>query len=334
MRLSIFNFKQAGNLIPSSNMDRKWWLLLSVCLLLVYVGSTHLLEVYGGAQGGNEAQIRAWSALNDQTKILFTGSSHVSAGINPEWIGLPSVVLASSADYTMINYFVRAGLERAPNVKLVVIEIDNLCLYNIGLRGSFDLRQFADAGLNLRNMPLTDKQYYNWIIFEVTHLNSIFLNPRLTLRDLLWPKPNHCRVGEKGFYPYVGIMNTNTWQSGVSRIKAHEAMMNPGLYKENKTALLDLCQWLNEREVPILFIKLPHHQTYWKNAGAQWNASTASLIEGVQHIMGKRFKLLDLERAHDLEDEDFYDGHHVNINGARKVSRELDHQIKQRVGSR
>ena len=67
--------------------------------------------------------------MSERTEVLFLGSSHVLFGIRPQQYSMPSVSLAATwLDYWAMRRVLEKHLPRVPNLKVAVIEFDELPL--------------------------------------------------------------------------------------------------------------------------------------------------------------------------------------------------------------
>src|ERR1044072_2600302 len=131
MRSSIFNFEYFRRYAALPRAE-KWWhaliaavvgLLALVCPLVprsLFEASGCAGETLGGA---------AVHSLSDRTQVLFLGSSHVLFGIRPQQYSVPSMTLPTTwLDYTCMRRVLEKHRSRVPNLKVAVIEYDELPL--------------------------------------------------------------------------------------------------------------------------------------------------------------------------------------------------------------
>lgn len=84
----------------------------------------------------------------------------------------------------------------------------------------------------------------------------------------------------------------------------------------NLPALLRIVDRARQRNLPIVFLRTPHHASYVEHRPPEWEAQFQAMVQAVQHHAGPGLvKVLDWERHPAFRHEHFADGDHLNASG-------------------
>lgn len=107
---------------------------------------------------------------------------------------------------------------------------------------------------------------------------------------------------------------------GSALIRLHERMISDQTTAQNLAALKELLQLLKNRGVRVVLLTLPHHQGYSSNASDRWRKTFSDLLAAARSVLGDEMVWWNLDSSPEYTDADFMDGHHLNVDGAAKMS--------------
>jgi hypothetical protein len=185
MPSSIFNFERLRRYATLPRAERRWHATIAgVFALLLVLGSRTPLLLFdrAGCPDGT-VQRAAVAALSDRTQVLFVGSSHVLFGIRPQRYSVEAMNLAATwLDYTSARRVVEKQLFRVPNLKVAVIEYDELPLVSDlvpAIISSGDIRPLMELGLTPLEFPVANWRQRLEVLYTAW-VFPLFSLPRLT----------------------------------------------------------------------------------------------------------------------------------------------------------
>lgn len=323
MNSSISNSESAPYWPPSRNV------LLILLLLAVWMAAVVLVDYLDPFPPEDPVLSGASAALGENTHMLAMGTSHVLYGINPAVLGPDTMNIAmAGADYETLFLILRHRLPDMPNLQFVLLEADNLSLFNTGL----DRRDFSAIyawGLTRKDLPLSRKAHWRQVVIEHPLVAPFLFSKRLTPAAWVRGIPNdRLRIGP-GFQIYTGRMSSHN--DGKNRILAHELTMSDSSAERNIKALTEMLRLLKQHGVRVVMMTLPHDDGYSANASARWNEYFRDILEVARNELGDEMEWWNYDRDPAFTDEDFNDGHHLNGQGAEKFSRLLQKRIAERT---
>jgi hypothetical protein len=271
-------------------------------------------------------------ALATNTEVLFIGSSHVAFGINPALFDKPVAQLASGAlDYLCMERVLGKALPRLPRLRLVVIEADIFPLRADTIdkyRG--DYRELYLLGLQLGDLPRNVLWKAKQYLYESPLLYPFFFCERLTPQSFSWGHRRSAggRAQEwTGDVPgYVATEQViSEKNAGPVILGFHRQDLKSNRYDVNLAALLRMCRTLESSGIRIALLRLPHHESYWRNRPAEWDEQYAKMIGVVTaEFAPAELDCWDMDQSPLFTDRDFMDAHHLNSKGARQLAEILN----------
>lgn len=340
MSSSIFSFehfRRYGRL-PAS--VRRWHALLLAVLATLFVVCYQVPALLFGASGcrGGTLGTAAVASLSNRTAVVFLGSSHVLFGIRPDRYSFPATNLAATwLDYTCARRILETNLSRAPNVKTVVIEYDELPLVSDLVPASLavgDLRPLTDLGLTPLTLPVDRRldrlrAVYTAMQFRLTTL------PRLTPHD--WQEPARaCGMLQhpaKGFAPgyfYTEVVTPPNFDLDVVLNALAAAAGDQRVVRRNLAALEATIAELRRAGVRVVLLRLPHRTRYVRHLPAAVQARWKELDRRIRAkaATDRGITILDWSQRPEFGDGDFCDDHHLNVFGANKLATLLDPELR------
>ena len=291
--------------------------LLAVLLAFTWVAAAVLLNWMDPYPSPRPSATAASAALGPGTRVLVVGTSHVLDGIKPTLLGPDAMNLAvSGGDYRAILLILRHRLADMPNLETVVLEADNLCLLQAGVDRN-DFSEFYAWGLSRNDLPLSWRAKLWQAFVEQPLVAPFFFSRRLAPGS--WPHaPKLELICEPGFQSTT--QRVAAANSGSAIIRLHERMISDQLTTQNLAALEELLRLLKNRGIRVVLLTLPHHQGYSSNASARWQKTFSGLLNTARSILGDEMTWWNLDSRPEFTDVDFMDGHHLNVDGAVKLS--------------
>lgn len=268
-------------------------------------------------------------ALSPETDALVTGTSRIERGIDPRLLDMNVVNLSSGGlSYLTMKPMIKQAIERAPNTKLVVIEFDIFLLKGKGLIND----RLFELGVPMREwpMPLKDRIWY--ILENGGPLSAM---PRLdveyyaqSIRANERPPPD-----SNGYNPYVFFRdlkdaNSDELYGAAKYVSMHRKELVGSLDEANIRALLELLQWLDDRNIRWAMVTMPHLPGWINGRPDAWEQSVESAIRAVRtHYAGRNVRFWDASADLGLKEPDFHDGLHLNRQGLEVFNRELNQRM-------
>lgn len=278
--------------------------------------------------------VRAREALSESTEVIFAGSSHVLLGIRPDLLSVEAVNIAGPGwDYRTLEAAVRANLERVPNLKLAVIELDPLPMR---IDTPTVQRGHCEAlrvwGISPQEVPCRDLLVEEGALGELARW--LVPLPRLTPysiwerveRRLVGPEGSRTPVREEGFLS-VGEGSKH----GPSRVRWIERRFMRKHTRRNRAALGRLTGMLLQHDVKVVLLRMPHHASFTDNLPPKWVRELELAARRMRFNMEARIPIWDYEQRGDFSEGDFMDSVHLNAVGAKKLSARLDAMIRREL---
>jgi hypothetical protein len=223
----------------------------------------------------------AMRALSPDTRVIATGTSRVERGVDPRLIGEPLVNISSGGlSYLTMKPMIQRAIQRAPGVRLVLIELDIFLLKGKGLiqERLFEL----DVPMRYWPMSRVDRAWFalenGWILSAMPRLDVEYMAQSI--------RPNERPpAGANGFNPYPFFRDLSDeggdeLYGAAKYISMHRKELVGDMDGRNIAALLALLAWLDEQGIQWRLVTLPHLPG-WVDDPTSGNA--------VSKMLGKRF---------------------------------------------
>jgi len=342
MRSSIFSFDFLRRYAALPRAERRWHAQIAGVLACVAILASQVPRMLYPSSGCTGATLgsAAVSSLSDRTEVLFLGSSHFLFGIRPQQYSVRSMNLAAMwLDYSCIRRVLEKNLARVPNLKVAVIEYDELPLVADlvpSMLSTKDFRPLSELSLTPLEFPtagLGEKLETLWTAFAypVTSL------PRVT--PLAWAKRGDgCSAlyqPKRGFaagYYFTDVVTPPAFDARLVFEALSRASAKEDVVQRNLRNLRETIAELRRRGVTVVLLRLPHARAYdpqrpaivtarWRQLQA-WTRADPTLI------------VLDWGERSEFTAGDFCDIHHLNVFGANKLASLLDAQLRAWCGPR
>ena len=263
----------------------------------------------------------AAKALGDETKIIFFGSSRIENGIDPRYMKPTSVNIATPlANYDLLDRFAKHLLDKAPNLKLGVIEFDPLMFTDP--REPYSVMEFMDYSIPFgRGLEFYLHQPLEFVRDQLYRLYQYRLTPEfmisyshLTQREII-----------PGFVSRTNRINIPRMLEAQNyRKKAQHKDQDKINLEKNLPHLKNLIEMLRKKNAKYVFLKMPQfhlHHIYIPQILQETEKYILSQPEIGEH-------LIDLTRWNDHNADIFADIGHLNRDGAKLLSEHLSILLK------
>jgi hypothetical protein len=299
-------------------------LIVKVVLLLFPFSSLVGVVEYRLRQVPNEYSYtkRALESKAGQVEVLITGTSHAQNGVAPEYLVKPAFNLAyGSQSLYYDTQLVSKYVDSMPNLKLVIFGISYHAL-EYRLMNSVE-RWRSDFYSLVYRIPAEDGEGR----FKLANYSYIALyTPKEALRlatgGLLGAAE---REAQRNLTPVVVTQGEVSESFGKARVQLHEGQMRQGDMDANVAALQRVCELLKQRNVSIVFITVPVHQTYYD----QINATSYQRMQATMKRISERWGVPYFNYLRDsrFKKDDFVNSDHLNREGAEKFTRILNEDV-------
>lgn len=335
MSSSIFNFdglRRAASL--PGRIKRDWAIIVLTGAGILWAGH-HLL---GGPPVRENPITLAVQTMGEQTRQLNLGTSHFYHGLDPQQFGAPAVNLVGPAmNYACLESVLNTHLQRMPNLEYAVIEFDVVPMLGDTLedmqrdyRNLYDLEIEAND-LDVNVLQKTDFMLQRWL--RRGWPSAYFASHKLSPHDIVWfdrrigqPAEEIVPHRQPGFWPKQSVMSRIN--DGEKRIQAHQKNLTPKRKRSNFTALLRIIDRLQQRNVHIVLVSPPHHESYWRHMPDDWTADLDEAMTMIrQRFSQQALPWWDYRYWRSANTHLFYDGDHLNTDGAQLFTQTIDRRI-------
>jgi hypothetical protein len=336
MRSSIFNFEYFRRYAALPRAERRWHALLAGVIALVTIVCSQVPRFVYGPSGCGDQTLgsAAIASLSDRTQVLFLGSSHVLFGIRPQQYSVPSMNLAATwLDYSCMRHVLEKHLSRVPNLKVAVIEYDELPLVADlvpALLSTKDLRPLMDLSLSPIEIPTADwvQKLETLCVATIYPLANL---PRVTplawmTRDQTCSPLYHPPQGFAPGYYYTEAVTPNTFDASIVYRSLSKAAHHDDVVERNLRELQRTIDDLRRRGVTVVLLRLPHGRDYDRERPPVVTARWRQLQAWAR--ADPRLVVLDWGTRPEFRAGDFCDNNHLNVFGANKLARLLDAQLR------
>ena len=329
MSSSIFNFEP---------LARAWRLPLNEKLRIALLAAVFAGIVHAGAtllpadRAEPNHRTAAVAALDDQTRVLVLGSSHVRSGVNPAWLSMPAMNLAvSSANYQVLDLVLDANLDRAPHVELALIELDIWLLLSDTLREyGRDLSLLYDMGVPSDRLAASAPQRaaLAWRrLFHDGYAAPLVSRRKWTPAGLLAER-NAAPV-TPGFASSVRrIVPSGDGHRTLAYFQRKTEVSLDVQLRRNLAALERVIDTLHAHGCRVVLVRTPHHDSYWAHRDPAYDQAEAVALAALRERLGGRMPAVwDFSRLPGLDAGHFKDANHLNHAGAATFTAVLDAKI-------
>ena len=356
MLSSIFNFSGVAAAFRLPFTTKCWFLVILSAGVVVYKGAVdQIIRTYTPQQTNHLTE--AVEDLSGETRVMFLGSSHMAAGINPSYFDQKVANISVNAgNFEVLEILFKSHVDRVPNLEYVILEADNTCLAIDRLNETRDFVELNYLGAKLEHYPkpkwwklsqrllnqdwvypilfynrLTPYEYvYKRKLAYTREQRSALNQQKHTGRDAMpdWPF-NRKEPGASvpGHSPHMHVMDTERMDR-IDRITFDDPVFWDRVEK-NSAALDRLLACIDEHRVQPIFFRFPYTYAYHRWNTAEWNEIDTTMMRYLEDRYGERFVFWQIPREPYFEISDYSDSQHLNKWGAIKMSVYLNDWINE-----
>lgn len=316
--------------LPAST--RQWHLLLTFGFLVILVTGSELLRRTAGAEPESDAPYM--SLVDERLEVIYAGSSHIGYGIDPRLYRLNGLnVTAGALNYEGIEIVLRRYLDRAPNLKVLVLEAGIVPLrVDTMTRLDGDYRSLYRLGLTTFDLPMGSYRKFMQWLRESRVLYPVYFMERWSPSLLVWgTRPlggeGEGKIDTRGFTPLERVISPDN--DGAVVVEIHRLdHLRTDHSARNLPALQRILKLAEARRLPVVLLRPPHHRSYMENRPVEWERQYQDMMDRATRQTRPEFvTVLDWEQHRAFRDEHFADGDHLNVQGVRELKTLLDQML-------
>ncbi len=308
-------------------MEKKWHGLLAGGALLCLIASSFVIRMVYTDWPAPSVHRMAFRTISQDTQVLFLGASLVRTSIIPDYFNRQTVNLSIDAgNYQTAELLLEHSLDRMPNLKVAVLEIDNLMQWYDRLK-YHDFNQLYEQGVPIRAMRhLSLWNKISQYLMCNPLAQPFFFNNRLNPRDLRYQSSTiqwHLRPGSRS----SDFIMTEE-ELAKRDLNQDETLLQSPSRQENRASLHRMIRTLLDRNIQVVLLRYPQLRQYAEIKSDEWNRSYQELVSEIMGRYVGRVSYWDYISVPGIGLEDFGDTHHLNTRGARFFSRIVSERIE------
>ncbi|MBP7828553.1 MAG: hypothetical protein KA248_01405 [Kiritimatiellae bacterium] len=298
----------------------------AVFLAVLAAGSLLLRAVYTDFPAPS-VYAEARRAIGTNTELLVIGNSLTTMGVQPSRLSRRAVNLAvDGGHYEIIELILRRNIDRAPNARWALIQLDNLCYLYDRMTEERDFRQLYEMGVRRQDLVKGPAAYVRQFLTDNWLLYPIFFLDRLTPAN---PPERPGLRREPGFQSRTFRLTDAILAE--RNLLEDEFLLESKRKPQNRAALFRLIERVKARGMQPVFFRMPRMPAYTRARSAEWLAREEAMIQSVREHEGDGMILLDFRDRPGLDTTHFSDTRHLNYVGAEIFTRRLDEELSSRV---
>jgi len=326
---SHVTIKRLSAYLALSRRTHLWHGLLAIGFAVVLTLGSLVLRWSGS---GEPDPVEPYMTLvNEQLETIFAGTSHVGYDVNPGLYSLSGMnITAGALNYECMEIILEKHLDQAPNLKVLVLEAGIVPLrVDTMSRLDGDYRSLYRIGLDTFDLPLGFYRKSMQWLRESWLLYPVYFMDRWSPSLLVWgTRPlgseGEGRIDTRGFTPLDRVISSNN--NGRVVVEHHRMdHLHVDHSKLNLPALVRIMKMADDRNLPVIFMRMPHHRTYVENRPIEWEAQFQAMLNDVRNVIRPELlHYMDWEQREEFQDDHFADGDHLNVQGVRLLRDILD----------
>ncbi len=252
-------------------------------------------------------------------EVLLLGHSHIFYGINPTYLKQKAYNAAFNAQSFKYDLkLFKKHAESLKKLKYVILPIDYMTLYyNIEDSETKYLVKNYVLYLQLSSSLLPSDR------FEI--INVGFQSSVMRIYRYYIKKESSIDFTELGWIPKHGTNDLE--KTGKITADRFTGYIKKGIEKhyleENIQYINDIIQLCSKKKAKLILVKTPTHALYRKYLNPEYEKRSKRTMDEILSTNDNCYEL-DLETDTNYLDSDFFDGSHVNEQGAIKLSKRLN----------
>jgi len=302
----------------------KYLLLFFLPVILINLG----IEAYVRLEpSGYLVNAKYLSTSADSIEVLSLGSSQVKDAINPEWIDRPLLNMASGNQHHDSDFALLKGVvDKLPKLETVIFEV-SYSHFELPHNGKYFWKK--SAYLHFYDINAYGRK--TWFKDRLIFLS----NPQFFARKFFADSTDNsarAQFNEFAFDTnnYGGQFMKQSFDSiAIDSMKHFKINTVPklNLFKNNVKLFEEMVAFSRDKGLEVLIIQVPMYRTYHHRKHPAILRRRDSVVQRLV-AADRGIKLLDLERdTLNYHLKDFWNQSHLNPDGARKFSKELNEAL-------
>ncbi|MEL7219908.1 MAG: hypothetical protein AAGJ93_01235 [Bacteroidota bacterium] len=301
-------------------------------LLILVVPLMALLSLIEVNSRNNDRSSKAFQKKFLEEKLeelegVVIGPSHSWRSIQPKYLDYTVASLAFSGSSPNVDQLIYEYVEERANPSFYLFDLSTMYL----------AKQNTNEWINAKKLP------YYYPNIKTGNLSDYFLT-RVPLRNYLFLKKRKSRYDRWGYnyeiqLPIDIFKQLNYQDSLIVNHPSVQGVLNQQLEeaKDNKTHLnieiyKKIIQECRAKGTKIIFISPPKYHIYNENMEERFALERQQLLDKV--VDNENVFFLNFEKKYEYEPTFFFDFNHLNVEGSKNFSLELNKSLKEIIGSK
>lgn len=254
-------------------------------------------------------------------KIWNLGSSHAYYGIDPTYFSCTAFNGAHVSQSIKFDCFIfNMYISQMDSLKTLILPISYFTLFSNLETGIEKWRvvNYTAYGIYLPNIRTSLK-----MLSDSKPINK-------AIKSFLgWQNDRYCTDLGFGTQYSFEERNRDLSSSADAAVKRHtKKEINSDILEQNKAYLQEICKICKKKNIQVIILTTPTHQSYYNNLNDNQLNITATTCSDIANQYDNVVYLNWLEDKR-FNEEDFFDADHLNDRGAIKLTKLLDEYIGQ-----
>ncbi|MCK7591499.1 hypothetical protein M0G43_13010 [Subsaxibacter sp. CAU 1640] len=260
---------------------------------------------------------------SNSIETLILGNSHSYYGLNPQYIDGKTYNAAFVSQTLDIDYqFLKHYENSLDSLEFVILRLSYFSLFE--QLGKTD----EDWRISYYNI-FTEINLDNTLKHQL-HMMSVKLKTNLSLVSDFYLKDIdkvYCdNLGFGNISSFMGNMTMTLDEAGLAAAKKH-TIDDHSLMDENVSTLERIIEFCQKKDIKVILFTPPAYKGYYQNLEEKQLALTIKTGQRMQQIYSN-VKYFNLLKSDEFATADFFDGDHLNEQGAKKLSLLMDSILK------
>ncbi len=311
--LSISNFKEKQKYLL------KYVFLFFIPVTVIFI-IVELLVLEMPANYKNNSEY--YSKNKDRIELMAFGTSQMAGAINPDFIEVPSICLASSSQHHKLDFTIlKQLLPETKNLKHVVLELSTS-----HFELPYNSKSFWKNSVYLKYFNVNAFERKTYFKDELIFIsNSDIYSEKL--KDYYLLNKDEESLNLYGFNMGEGhgvFRKYNYDKVAISKLKTTPNQKeNPAVFTHNTMYFYSMLDYLKEHQIQTIICSLPLYKTYREHLNPNIIRRRDSIIEVIKKTYPNVI-FLNVENDPDFKVEDFNNANHLDLSGAKIFSEKLN----------
>lgn len=255
---------------------------------------------------------------------IILGSSHAFFGVNPDYFSLPTVNASNvSQDFKYDLHILNLAIKYNKKVNYVILPISIFSLHTDLENGPENFRKYNySLYMNYhdsRGLASFDLRDYSVFLASPSQAGTLFR----ALKSFIYPIKNNWTEGGFGTDYHDPASQNLLLSSGQTAARRHQQSNNQSkISVESFDEIVRICQ---EKSIKLFLLTPPAYYSYRQNVDKY---RINDIYSKAAAVLSKDVIYVNYFEDSRFDPEDFHDADHLSHQGAEKLSRLIDDEIK------